>query len=94
MPEIVEETLLERFRLLDPGAYLINSGHHNGKIDLTVVSTLFEGMDSSDREGLVWPMLRDLPEQDLLRMTYCLFLTPEEAAQHFGQLTTEETPSA
>ena len=56
----------------------------DGMAEFSVVSSLFEGLDSFDREALVWPALRNLPGALLVRLTYSLLLTPSEAARYFA----------
>jgi hypothetical protein len=57
----------------------------DGKFDLRLVSTRFEGMDSTEREALFWSRIRRLPSSITIRMTYALLLTPEEARSYFDE---------
>lgn len=57
----------------------------DGKFDLRLVSTLFDEMDSTQREGLFWSRIRRLPSTLTVRMTYALLLTPEEATTYFEE---------
>jgi hypothetical protein len=41
----------------------------DGKFDLRVVSTRFEGLDSTQRENLFWSRIRRLPSSLTVRMT-------------------------
>ena len=52
--------------------------------DITVVSQRFEGFDSRDREKIFWPVLDDITKSEMLHLTYCLLLTPEEATADFS----------
>lgn len=63
----------------------------NGKkVDVTVISSLFEGKDGLAREAFFWPVFETVPKSELIYMTYCLLLTPDEAATHFSG-TREDT---
>jgi hypothetical protein len=53
-------------------------------IDITVVSALFAGKDGLAREAFFWPVFNPIPRSELIYMTYCLLLTPEEAARQFA----------
>lgn len=53
-------------------------------VDLTVVSRRFEGRDSRDREADFWPALESVPKAEMVYLTYCLLLTPEEAERSFS----------
>lgn len=68
----------------DPDAQVRATRRPDGLLETTVVTRLFEGLDSLEREALLWPILRALPTDDLLRMTYSLLLTPAEAGELFG----------
>jgi hypothetical protein len=57
----------------------------DGKLALTVISEAFEGLDSFQREELFWPVMRDLPNDILVQMTYSLLLTPDEAGGYFAE---------
>ncbi len=68
----------------DPDAVVASVLHADGKVDLTVISRLFEGRDAREREAFFWPVFAPVPRADLLYMTYCLLLTPGEAARNFA----------
>jgi hypothetical protein len=85
----LEALLRERFHDMDPDAVVRSAVRPDGKVDLTVVSRLFEGKDSREREGLFWPVFDPVPKSELIYLTYSLLLTPDEARHDFG-----ETPLA
>ena len=74
----------EAWQMIDPGGQTRVRIREDGLAELIVVSSLFEGKDSAEREALFWPALHDLPRDVLMRMTYSLLLTPKEAAQYFA----------
>ena len=65
----------------DPAVQITSVLRDGNKIDMTVVSKLFAGLEGRDREAFFWPVFDPIPKYDLLYMTYCLLLTPEEAAR-------------
>lgn len=79
------ETLVrEQAAQWDPDARVTALVRPDGKVDITVVSRLFEGKDSRDREAAFWPVFDPVPKSELIYLTYCLLLTPaEEAAGSF-----------
>ena len=81
------ERVAESWREIDPSGQIQIRKHADGKADLIVVSSLFEDRDSSEREAVFWPALRNLPLDLLVHMTYSLMLTPEEARQFFAEET-------
>ena len=54
---------------------------------MRVVSHLFAGKDGLERESLFYPVFDPVPKTDMLYMTYCLLLTPQEAARNFATPT-------
>lgn len=68
----------------DPDVQVSSLLHADGRIDLTVVSRLFADKDGLEREAFFWPVFAPVPKSELIQMTYCLLLTPEEAARHFA----------
>src|SRR5947199_1043492 len=81
----LETVVQEQWGALDPDVQVSGLLHADGKIDLTVVSRLFEGKDGLEREAAFWPVFASVPKSELIHMTYCLLLTPQEAARHFAQ---------
>ncbi|CCW35392.1 hypothetical protein CWRG_02502 [Chthonomonas calidirosea] len=53
--------------------------HTDKYIDVTVISSLFEGQMGPEREGALWQLLAPFSPQELLHLTGCLLLTPSEA---------------
>jgi hypothetical protein len=71
----------------DSDAEVRASARPDGKIDMTIVSCRFEGLDSRDREASFWPALDPVPKSEMVYLTYCLLLTPEEAERSFSGAT-------
>jgi hypothetical protein len=76
----VRETIETAWRPLDPDTQVSTRPRVGGMLDVTVVSSRFESLESEERERLLWETIRNLPPDDALRMTYSLLLTPSEAA--------------
>jgi len=68
----------------DPEAIVRSAIRPDGKLDITVISGRFEGRDSREREADFWPALDPVPKPEMVYLTYCLLLTPEEAERSFG----------
>ena len=64
----------------------------SGLIDVTVVSSRFQGLNSREREEIFWPALDSIPKPQMIHLTYCLLLSPDEAAESFSDLPRQ--PSA
>lgn len=77
----LEEVVRQGWGTRDPQAQVTSVLRDGNKIDMTVVSKLFAGMEWREREAAFWPVFAAVPKYDLLYMTCCLLLTPEEAAQ-------------
>jgi stress-induced morphogen len=60
-----------------PQAYRYNSA----SIRLRVVSPRFSGLNRVEREKIVFPILRTLPEDTWLDITVALLLAPEDVAK-------------
>lgn len=69
----------------DPDVQVISRLNPENKIDMTVISRLFEGRDGLEREAFFWPVFTPVPKPDLVHMTYCLLLTPAEATRYFAE---------
>ncbi len=79
------ETLVrEEWGLHDPDALVSTTLRGDNKIDMKVVSRLFEGKDGLEREAFFYPVFDPVPKTEMLHMTYCLLLTPHEAARNFA----------
>ncbi len=87
--ERLESLLRQGMDQRDPAATITGILRPDGKLDVTVVSEVFEGMDALEREALVWPLFASVPKPDLVRMTYCLLLTPGEALRNFASRNAE-----
>jgi hypothetical protein len=76
----LEEVVRQGWRERDPEVQVSSVLRDGNKIDMTVISTQFAGLEGRDREARFWPVFDPVPKYDLVYMTYCLLLTPEEAA--------------
>lgn len=79
----MEDAIRDAWSAQDPELHVSSLLHTDNKIDVTVISSLFEGKDGLEREAFFWPTFRSFSRSDLIVMTYCLLLTPGEAARHF-----------
>lgn len=77
----LEEVVRQGWRERDPEVQVSSVLRDGNKIDMTVISKLFEGLEGRDREACFWPVFDPVPKYDLVYMTYCLLLTPEESAR-------------
>lgn len=68
----------------DAEAEVSGTLRRDGKVDLRVVSGLFVGKGGLEREAFFWPAFESVPKSELIYMTYCLLLTPDEALRHFA----------
>jgi hypothetical protein len=68
----------------DPEVQVSGKLRSDNMIDLTVVSVLFVGKSGLEREAFFWPVFAPVPRADLIYMTYCLLLTPDEATRQFS----------
>ena len=68
----------------DAGAEVRCALRPDGKMDFTVISRRFEGSDDREREADFWLALDPLPKSEMVYLTFCLLLTPEEAERSFG----------
>jgi hypothetical protein len=82
--ERLEALVRERWGVYDPDVQVSSTLRSDRKIDMRVVSHLFEGKDGLERESLFYPVFDPVPKTDMLHMTYCLLLTPQEAARNFA----------
>lgn len=77
----LEEVVRQGWGARDPEVVVTSVLRDGNKIDMTVVSQRFAGLEWREREAAFWPVFDAVPKYDLLYMTCCLLLTPEEAAQ-------------
>lgn len=75
----LEEVVRQGWSERDPEVQVSSVLRDGNKIDMTVISKRFEGLEGRDREASFWPVFDPIPKYDLVYMTYCLLLTPEEA---------------
>ena len=83
----LEQVIFARLSLEDPAATVTSCLRDGCKIDMTIISRRFEGMDDLERSAYFWPMLEEVPRSELVYMTYCLQLTPDEAMELFAEST-------
>ena len=76
----LEEVVRQGWGERDPDVEVTSVLRDGNKIDMTVISQRFAGLEGRDREASFWPVFDPVPKYDLVYMTYCLLLTPEEAA--------------
>lgn len=81
----LESVLRAEWGQRDPDVVVSGALRPDGKVDMTVVSRLFAGKDGLEREAFFWPVFETVPKSELVYMTYCLLLTPEEAGRHFAK---------
>lgn len=91
--DALERLIVECVRAWDPEAKVRARMRPDEKMDVTVVSARFKGLDSREREALFWPALDPVPINEMVRLTYFLLLTPDEAARSFGPGHGERTAS-
>ena len=61
--ENLQRVLTREMHGIDPNARVSARTRPDGKIDVAVVSSLFIGKDSEEREALFWPILQTIPFQ-------------------------------
>ena len=83
----LEEVVRQGWKARDPEAQVTSVLRDGDKIDMTVISAAFAGLEGREREARFWPVFDPVPKYDLLYMTCCLLLTPDEAAERFGRST-------
>jgi hypothetical protein len=76
----VRDTIARAWAGQDPDAEVVPVRRADGKLDVTVISRLFESANNEDRERILWSAIRSLDVRDTVQMTYSLLLTPSEAA--------------
>lgn len=81
----LEALVLSYWQRQDADIQVFSALKPDGKIDMRVVSRLFEGKDGLEREAFFYPVFDPVPKTDMMRMTYCLLLTPAEAARNFAR---------
>ena len=82
--ERLETFVCEQWGRNDPDVEVSTTLRADGKIDMRIVSRLFEGKDGLEREAFFYPVFDPVPKTEMLHMTYCLLLTPREAARNFA----------
>jgi hypothetical protein len=77
----LEEVVRQGWQERDPDVQVSSVLRDGNKIDMTVISKLFAGLEGRERDAEFWPVFEPVPKYDLIYMTYCLLLTPEEASR-------------
>jgi len=85
----LEEVVRQGWQERDPDVQVSSVLRDGNKIDMTVISKRFAGLEWREREAAFWPVFDPVPKYDLLYMTCCLLLTPEEA-KHINPPTGED----
>jgi len=85
----LEEVVRQGWKARDPEVQVSSVLRDGNKIDMTVISKQFAGLEWREREAAFWPVFDPVPKYDLLYMTCCLLLTPEEA-KRINQPTGED----
>lgn len=82
----VNAAVTQAWRTEDPSVRTLARRHADGKLDVTVITHLFESKSSEERETMLWSVLRSFPPSDTVQMTYSLLLTPSEASDFAADL--------
>jgi len=80
----IEQMLKAEFVATHPGSEIQVSEGWGDNIHVLVVSEAFKGMPAEKRDDMVWPILEKLPEDEMIYISLCLLLTPEEADTPFA----------
>lgn len=80
----VEQMLKADFVATHPDSEIQVSEGWGDNIHILVVSEAFKGMPAEKRDDMVWPILEKLPKADMIHISLCLLLTPEEAETPFA----------
>jgi len=79
----LETLVYQSWSQKDADVQVFSTLRADNKIDMRIISHLFEGKDGLEREALFYPVFAPIAKTEMLHMTYCLLLTPEEAARVF-----------
>jgi hypothetical protein len=85
LSERLERAIREAWSSQDPNLQVEIAAHEDGKLEITIISSIFEGQDSFERESRLWTVLRPFSPSDLIRLTYSLLLTPAEAKAFYPE---------
>ena len=87
----IKSLLTQQFGILDPYCRILVNVSRLNKIHIVVVSDLFKKKSLSERDDMVWPILEILPDEEVILITFCLLITPDEALDYFPDEETKET---
>jgi len=85
LSERIEQAIREAWSPQDPNIRVEIASREDGKLEITLISAIFEGQDSFERESGLWTVLRSFSPSDLVRLTYSLLLTPAEAKAFYPE---------
>ena len=77
----IKELLENRFAANYPGTIVQVGSGFGDNIHVRIISPHFEEMPRSKRDDEIWGILEELPEEDVLRISLCILLSPSEAPQ-------------
>lgn len=80
----IKQMLKADFVATHPGSEIQVSEGWGDNIHVLVVSEAFKGMSAEKRDNMVWPILEKLPKDEMIHISLCLLLTPEEAETPFA----------
>ena len=69
---------LEKYVAAHPGAEVDLYRQNSASVRVRVVDPAFRGKSRSERHKVVWPILRELPEEVLGELSMLVLLPPEE----------------
>jgi len=74
------KVLLEnKFAENHPGTIVQVGSGFGDNIHVRIISPHFEGIPRLQRDDEIWGILEELPEDDVLRISLCILLSPSEA---------------
>lgn len=85
LAERIEQAIREAWSSQDPSLQIDVAARADGKLEITVISAIFEEQDSFERESRLWTVLRPFSPSDLIHLTYSLLLTPAEAKAFYPE---------
>jgi hypothetical protein len=76
--------LLERYQAEHPDAEIDVYRKSRFSIRIRIIDPEFRPLSRSQRSQLVWPLLRELPEETLADVSMVLLISPEERESSLG----------
>lgn len=90
--EQIRNLLTREYLAHHPKAVIDAYRYNSVSVRVRIVDSDFAGKDTAEREEMVWPILKALPDRVVQDISILLLLTPEERTSSF--LSQEfETPS-